>query len=302
MMAIFDNNTATSCSIEELTTHFDILVESGASQFDSVRFKFIEAMYTNAISHRESVRSLLKDKIIASMVAYQADFEAAKLEAAQSITSNMQLFPDDAEKLQTLFDQARFSQLQSFSEALHIHEQEGLGLPSPLTELTEELTHLSHFDDNRDSPQIGFAFDDLLRQQEEDTLNALITETQQEDPQARPDTGNKKTKTRKSKTSNKDAPLAELKSARAMRETFGKINADKLVTQMIKNGPENPGPLNPHKLIVNALTDMRDLSPHYLNRFIASIDTLLWLEQAENKLQASKGKKADSGKKKTTKR
>jgi len=29
------------------------------------------------------------------------------------------------------------------------------------------------------------------------------------------------------------------------------------------------------------LTTMRDLSPHYLSRFVSYIDTLFWLEQAE---------------------
>ena len=281
MNAIGETTTQTAennSSLDELQSHFEALISSGAQQFDSVRFRFIEAMYTNAINHRASVRSLLKDKIITAINAYNADYEAAKLEAKASLMINMQLFPADAQKLQTLFDQARFSQLQTFTEALHTQEQEQYNIHSPLFALTEELTQLTPLEDDKDSPQIGFAFDDLLRQQETEALNSLST--------------NSDKNSQASHSQQTSEPLSELKSARALRETFGKINADKLVTQMIKNGPENPGPLNPHKLVVSALTDMRDLSPHYLNRFIASIDTLLWLEQAEVKLESGKKKKA----------
>lgn len=263
-------------SFSELKISFESLLNSGAQQYDPVRFRFIEAMYTNAINHRESVRDLLKDKIIISIKDYNADYEAAKHEARQSLTTNSQLFPDDAQKLQTLFDQSRLSQLQTLSEALHHQEQEQFGPSSALSTLTEELTQLSPLEEGKDSPQIGFAFDDLLRQQETEALNTLAPM--------------KKTVEQTTHATVTPEKLPELKSARAMRETFGKINADKLVTQMIKNGPENPGPLNPHKLVVRALTDMRDLSPHYLNRFISAIDTLLWLEQAEIKLESGRKK------------
>lgn len=274
---------------DELQQHFDVLLAAGAEHFDQVRFRFIEAMFNNAINHRESVRALLKDKILAAIASYIDDFNTAKREALQSLTTTRQLFPDDADMLQSLFEQARFSQLQTLSDSLH--EQEQRAHPSALETLTDEL---GQTEEDQDSPQIGFVFDDFLRQQEQQAMQSLAPE--------RDKTATRKPETSSARKSGDNNAMPELKSARLMRESFGKINADKLVTQMIKKGPENPGPLNPHSLAIKALTDMRDLSPQYLKRFISSIDTLLWMEQAEQKLSSEKSKKGDSTKKKSNKR
>ena len=75
----------------------------------------------------------------------------------------------------------------------------------------------------------------------------------------------------------------ELSSIHYFRELRVRRNAEKLATQAIREIPEGAGPLNSQKLIVQSLASMRDLSPHYLNRFVAYIDTLLWLEQADEK-------------------
>ncbi len=75
----------------------------------------------------------------------------------------------------------------------------------------------------------------------------------------------------------------QLNAIHHFRESLVKRNADKRVTQLIEEIPEDAGPLNPQKLIVQSLASMRDLSPHYLNRFVAYIDTLLWLEEAGGK-------------------
>ena len=60
-----------------------------------------------------------------------------------------------------------------------------------------------------------------------------------------------------------------------------RLNADKVVTQALAEVPEDCGPLNPQRLATRSLETMRDLSPHYLSRFVSYIDTLFWLEQAE---------------------
>jgi len=55
--------------------------------------------------------------------------------------------------------------------------------------------------------------------------------------------------------------------------------------------PENAGPLNSHMLVLRTLGLMRELSPHYLRRFLSHTETLLWLEQAQGQLkQAVAGK------------
>ena len=60
-----------------------------------------------------------------------------------------------------------------------------------------------------------------------------------------------------------------------------KLNADKVVTQALEEVPAEAGPLNPQRLATRSLATMRDLSPHYLSRFVSYVDTLFWLEQAQ---------------------
>lgn len=73
----------------------------------------------------------------------------------------------------------------------------------------------------------------------------------------------------------------ELKAARRFQSAMVKLNADKVVTQAIAEIPDDCGPLNPQRLATRSLETMRDLSPHYLSRFVSYIDTLFWLENAD---------------------
>lgn len=75
----------------------------------------------------------------------------------------------------------------------------------------------------------------------------------------------------------------ELKAARRFHSAMVKLNADKVVTQALEEVPEAAGPLNPQRLATQSLAVMRDLSPHYLSRFVSYIDTLFWLEEAQRR-------------------
>ena len=77
--------------------------------------------------------------------------------------------------------------------------------------------------------------------------------------------------------------LAELKTIRYFRNTWSKLSVDRQVAQAIEQAPENAGSLNSHMLVLRSLALMRDISPDYLNRFMSYVDTLLWLDQADNK-------------------
>ncbi|MDM0030627.1 DUF2894 domain-containing protein [Variovorax sp. J22P271] len=99
-----------------------------------------------------------------------------------------------------------------------------------------------------------------------------------------------------------DAPAAgELKTLGYFRSTWARLSAERRLTQSLAKVPENAGPLNSHHLVHRSLTLMRDLSPEYLNRFMAYVDTLLWLDQAgagsgpaapESPKKAARGKTA----------
>jgi len=83
----------------------------------------------------------------------------------------------------------------------------------------------------------------------------------------------------------------ELRSAQRFRETWERLGAEEAVVKATHRAPENAGPLNSHMLVLRTLGLMRELSPHYLRRFLSHTETLLWLEQAQGQLkQAVAGK------------
>lgn len=92
---------------------------------------------------------------------------------------------------------------------------------------------------------------------------------------------------------------AELRSIKHFRESWVKLNSEKLLAQAIAEMPKDAGPLNSHRLAIKSLTAMRDLSPEYLNRFLSYLETLLWLEKAGESIGVaarSRVKKSGSGK------
>ena len=82
----------------------------------------------------------------------------------------------------------------------------------------------------------------------------------------------------------------ELRSAQRFRETWERIGAEVQVQQARDRAPQNAGPLNPQRLMLDTLALMGGLSPHYLRRFLTHTETLLWLEQAQGQLKAPTGK------------
>jgi hypothetical protein len=73
---------------------------------------------------------------------------------------------------------------------------------------------------------------------------------------------------------------AENPRIQAFKKQLNKISVQKQVTQAMAQAPQNAGPINSHMLVLRSLGLMRDISPDYLNRFMAHVDTLLYLEEA----------------------
>ena len=69
---------------------------------------------------------------------------------------------------------------------------------------------------------------------------------------------------------------------RYFRSTWSKLSADRRLSPFHATVPDNPGPLNSHHLVHQALKSMRDLSPGYLSHFMSHVDALLWLDDAES--------------------
>lgn len=81
---------------------------------------------------------------------------------------------------------------------------------------------------------------------------------------------------------------SELASLRRFRASWSRIVAEDQVARAITRTPENAGPLNSHALVLRSLALMRELSPDYLQRFLAQLDTLMWLEDLGQRAVAAK--------------
>jgi len=79
-----------------------------------------------------------------------------------------------------------------------------------------------------------------------------------------------------------DTPSArpELKSITRFRGTWARLRAEAQVRAAESRAPANAGPLNPHMLVLNALSQLRHTSPDYLRHFLAQVESLGWLERA----------------------
>lgn len=81
-----------------------------------------------------------------------------------------------------------------------------------------------------------------------------------------------------------NAPLPELASVRRFGQTWAKVATEQQMIEALANAPKNAGPLNSHRLMLRALTQMRRLSPDYLRLFLAQMEALLWVEDAVARL------------------
>lgn len=72
------------------------------------------------------------------------------------------------------------------------------------------------------------------------------------------------------------------------KKQLNQISVQKQVSQAIAQAPQNAGPINSHMLVLRSLGLMRDISPDYLNRFMAHVDTLFCLEDADKGKPAAK--------------
>ena len=88
------------------------------------------------------------------------------------------------------------------------------------------------------------------------------------------------------------AASSDMASVRRFREAWSRMAAEDQVDQAAGRGPVNAGPLNSHMLVLRSLALMRKLSPDYLRRFLSHVDTLLWLDQANQKYTPVKAKPA----------
>jgi hypothetical protein len=85
-------------------------------------------------------------------------------------------------------------------------------------------------------------------------------------------------------TANAPAPAAlpVLESLGEFRNLWTRVRARGQLRQSLEQVPANAGPLNSGSLVHRSLTLMRELSPGYLQHFLAYLDALSWMEQKKD--------------------
>jgi len=63
------------------------------------------------------------------------------------------------------------------------------------------------------------------------------------------------------------------------QQLWSRIRIESLLRQCLDSLPEDAGPLNSSVLTYRAMALMQDISPDYLQHFIAYVDVLTWMEQ-----------------------
>lgn len=80
-------------------------------------------------------------------------------------------------------------------------------------------------------------------------------------------------------TAARAASPAPLKAVAAFQGTWSRLRAEQRLRQALAQVPAQAGPLNSSHLVHQVLREMHQLSPAYLDAFMAHVDTLLRLEQ-----------------------
>jgi hypothetical protein len=75
------------------------------------------------------------------------------------------------------------------------------------------------------------------------------------------------------------ASLPPLEALDEFQQIWSQVRTQSQVRQSLEQAPANAGPLNSSALVHRSIALMRDLSPGYLQQFLAYIDDLAWLEQ-----------------------
>lgn len=242
--------------LQQLEQSLQEIRDLNAEAFDPARFRYLEAMTGRAGSLRSEVAVQVATKTLAAIAQYRMDMDAQRAQAGPIAAAIISRFPDAAETAQELLRDWKFRGLQQLQARL----QRG----APGSQLSILAGVLRQGEQDHTSRTTDSNFEDVLRQQE----RLLLANIAEEVPGERQRTGMA------------NADPGELKSTRRLRESLVTRNADKLVTRALQEAPENPGPLNPRMLAIRSLSAMRELSPHYLTRFVSYTETLLWLEQA----------------------
>jgi hypothetical protein len=222
----------------------------GAAQRDPVRWHFIEALAKRAAGQQGETRRLLDDKLAGLLAAYGADVDAEPCESAA------------AAEAVTATSSMAAAPAPAPSLAAVVPPSPRLAPPAPpLRAAAGPLATLVNQLAERNSPPVS--------------------------PRHSKDAPTASPRPSAASPSALSAP-PELKALSYFRSTWSRLSTEQRLAQSAAKLPENAGPLNSQHLVHQSLVLMRELSPGYLERFIAHVDALLWLDQLHSGGTANK--------------
>lgn len=249
-----------------LLPQLEALVEAGAHRFDPARFRFIESLLGRIDHHQGSSKQQLEQRVQDALNQIREDFEKAKTDAKLLLNQAVGTDPDSTLRLEQCWQSGDLNTLQRLIRRLQREQRTHTPNRQQLSALTQ--TMLANNADLDNSPQASL--DIQLRRQEAMASQSLQTTRQR-------------------------APIAgELKSLRDFRDSWSQFHSQTLVDQSVDQGPKDAGPLNPERLAIRSLSVLQRLSGHYLNRFVSYVETLLWLQQIEQRGNTASRKKSAS--------
>jgi len=218
----------------------------GADRFDPVRFRYIRTMARRSAELGGTVADIVANKAVLALQDYRSALSRARADAEPLVERVGNTRPELEERARALFAAFEFRALERLAAGRQQDPANGA-----LSALLDRL-------DGNDRSAGSGAIEELLRRQEADAVRTVSSDPA--DPPAR--------------------NPGELRAASYFRDARRQRHAETVVSREVLGAPEDSGPLNPQKLAIRSLLAMGSLSPAYLGRFVASVETLLWLEKA----------------------
>ncbi len=257
--------------VAALEKHFNDLLDAGAAASDPVRCRLVENLLKR---YQQKPSRYLLGRLQHTLTDLEERNKNAAQAAGKDHNKIAESQPELADTAQALFQQGQWQALKHLAIRAGSRSNSQAELLRTLKEqvVRGELVN----------PLLSgnLSFDDFLMSQEQEILDAVRQENGGE--------------ALESSNASGAEPMGELRSIKHFRESWVKHNSEKLLAQAIADCPKDAGPLNSHRLAIQSLTAMRELSPEYLNRFLSYLETLLWLEKAGEAIGLSprgKGKK-----------
>jgi Protein of unknown function (DUF2894) len=243
--------------VQTLLSAIAALKERGEHRFDPVGFRCVEAVANRLAAYTEPVTEQLVARAREALRSYTQRLASAREDAAAQLISGSKLYPQQASVLRQHFERCEYREIKHLMLRLQ---------PSGSAKLVAQLSaSLSGYHPGDGSNTQATPLHELLEQQERAASQRY--ETANRPSELVPDTG-----------------AAELKATRSFRGLRARARADQVLQRAVEECPEDAGPLNPQRLTIASLSRMSELSPHYLNRFVAYMDTLIQLESLGKKI------------------